>query len=283
MLTLTLDDLPKGHVCTYAVWQFNRFMARPALHRHTFNELFWIEEGNGWHHVNGAVRPLERGQLVLVRADDIHGLSCADGRRMRLVNLSFPTALWRARAAKLPAAQRWWDHREPARRDWRLNAPRVERLRALAQDLGAGARDGVTTEAFVTGVIAMLVNLERQTKDPVPAWLRTTFARLQEPGAAAGGTRALAKLAGYSPAHLAREVRRHLGCTPTDLVNEARLVHAARALTTTDQTLIAIAAESGFGNLGHFHRLFSTRFGTTPHRYRREAGPPPEVSFARIV
>jgi AraC family cel operon transcriptional repressor len=280
MLTLTFDDLPGGHEGTYAVWQFNRHVAEPALHDHTFHELFWIEEGRGWHHVNGERRALERGSLVLVRADDVHGVACAEGERMRIVNVAFRRELWRARAARLPAEWRWWDRREATRREWRLDALRVERLRALAQDLAAGARDVVTIEAFVAGVAAMLANVERGTGGGVPEWLRAACSRLQEPGAAREGTRGFAALAGCSPAHLAREVRRHLGCTPTDMVNEARLAQAAHALVTSDATLIVVAEEAGFGNLGHFHRRFRARFGTTPHAYRRAAGERPVLHQA---
>ena len=82
------------------------------------------------------------------------------------------------------------------------------------------------------------------------------------------GVRALFELAGRTPEHVARTLKKHTGKTPTDLVNEARMAYASGQLQTTTREILDIAMESGFSSLSHFYALFRRTFGLSPHRYR---------------
>ena len=53
------------------------------------------------------------------------------------------------------------------------------------------------------------------------------------------------------------------------MVNDVRLTHAARLLERTGRDVTDVWLTSGFGNAGHFHKLFRARFGVTPLTYRR--------------
>lgn len=274
MRTLTLGELPPGHVCTLAHWQYRVRTTAPELHTHDFHELYWVEEGEGFSITNGERRPLAPGMLVLVRADDVHGFSAArDGGAVRFVNVAFPRALWdgvrRRHFAGRDVFFAALDHRN---REWRLDEAELVRLRALAADLAAGHCGSLQAEAFLLGVLARLSAMEeRSLADDMPAWLADALARIREPRHFAAGAPELARLAGKSPEHVARAARRHLGKTPTDLVNEARLDHAARQLCTTDRPVADIIADCGLGNVGHFYKLFRARHGASPERYRLHA------------
>ena len=274
MRRLTLDQLPPGHVCTYTHWQYTEFTDSPSLHTHNHHELFWVEEGEGGHLVNGELRPLTPGLLVLVRAEDVHGFSAArPGAMVRFVNFAFPCLMWRElwtrRLGRKPVYFAEKDHRK---REWRLEAADVERLRVMARDLTVGARDGLSAEALLTGVLALLAGLEsRRDTGRLPDWLTGSLARIQGPRHFARGTPEFARLAGCTPEHLARVLRKHLGRTPTDVVNEARLTYAAHQLCTTERPILDLVADCGLENLGHFYKLFRARFGASPERYRRHA------------
>jgi AraC family cel operon transcriptional repressor len=281
MRTLDLSHLPPGHVCTYAHWQYTNYTEQPGLHNHDYHELFWVEEGEGFQVVNGERRPLFAGLLVLVRAEDEHGFSAArPGEMMRFVNFAFPRTLWRElwerRLGRRPVYFAKKDHRK---REWRLEPADLERLRVMGRDLAAGARDALSAEALLAGVISLLAGLEsRRSAGRLPPWLAGSLARIQEPRHFALGTPELARLAGCTPEHLARAVRKHLGRTPTEIVNEARLSYAAQQLCTTERPILGIVADCGLENLGHFYKLFRARFGASPERYRRHAYLAPEIS-----
>jgi AraC family cel operon transcriptional repressor len=89
---------------------------------------------------------------------------------------------------------------------------------------------------------------------------------------------ALARLAKRSPEHVAREFRRYLNWTPTDVINDARMSYAADRLAASDDKITTIALDCGLENLGHFYRLFQARYGCTPRAYRVRQNPA-EVSY----
>jgi len=46
--------------------------------------------------------------------------------------------------------------------------------------------------------------------------------------------------------------------------------HAKRRLVDSDDTIFAIAMDSGFNSVERFHHVFKRHVGTTPNRYRRQ-------------
>ncbi|MDR1283153.1 MAG: helix-turn-helix transcriptional regulator [Opitutaceae bacterium] len=173
----------------------------------------------------------------------------------------------------------WFAEPDHRKREFALDAAQVERLRAIAHDLEAGVRDALSAEAFLLGVMALLVNAQH-SRQALPEWLAVACKRIQKPEHFRGGTAELARLAGRSPEHVAREMNRLLKKTPTDVVNEARMTYAAHELNTTSREIIDIAADCGLENLGHFYKIFRRRFGVTPHRYRKHAYATPELRLA---
>jgi AraC family cel operon transcriptional repressor len=53
-------------------------------------------------------------------------------------------------------------------------------------------------------------------------------------------------------------------------MNQIRMDHAARALTTDADTVSQIAADCGIPNMSHFHKLFRAAYGDTPLQYRQK-------------
>lgn len=84
-----------------------------------------------------------------------------------------------------------------------------------------------------------------------------------------------------TPAAIARHVglhknyamavfRRTFGTTLLDHVIQHRLSHAQRRLVTSDDKVVEIAFDSGFGSLSRFNEAFRRAFGCTPRQYRRQ-------------
>ncbi len=67
---------------------------------------------------------------------------------------------------------------------------------------------------------------------------------------------------------LSRLIRRHTGCTFTELLHTARFNRAVVLLADTDLSVADIAAAVGYENTAFFYRRFAQRFGCTPAEYR---------------
>lgn len=86
----------------------------------------------------------------------------------------------------------------------------------------------------------------------------------------------LSGFAGISESTLRRQVQKHYGCSPLELVNTLRLEQAEMLLRTTDQAIKEIAIACGFHSPVYFGTLFKAKFGTTPGEYRKKRQSPDE-------
>jgi len=80
-----------------------------------------------------------------------------------------------------------------------------------------------------------------------------------------------ARLCHRSLSTFKREFRAVYGCSPGRWLLDRRLAHAALLLSSTRQSVTAIALECGFADASHFGRAFKERFGRPPRSYRQPA------------
>ncbi|MGD8711003.1 MAG: GlxA family transcriptional regulator [Ectothiorhodospiraceae bacterium] len=78
---------------------------------------------------------------------------------------------------------------------------------------------------------------------------------------------ALDELAGYvrlSRRQLARQFKRHFGCSPSRFYLELRLQHARDLLRRTSRSVAEVAEACGFISAPHFSKCYRDRFGVPP-------------------
>lgn len=73
----------------------------------------------------------------------------------------------------------------------------------------------------------------------------------------------------YSKFYLARTFKEHTGMTLHKYVQGRRLDEAARKLAETDQAIVTIALEAGYGSQQAFTQAFRDTYFHTPQEYRR--------------
>ena len=73
---------------------------------------------------------------------------------------------------------------------------------------------------------------------------------------------------GFSERQVSRLVRERLGCSFGAHVAALRLARAQLLLAESDLSVIEVAAEAGFGSLGHFNQSFRAGTGRTPSAFR---------------
>ncbi|HKO42993.1 MAG TPA: AraC family transcriptional regulator [Pyrinomonadaceae bacterium] len=101
-----------------------------------------------------------------------------------------------------------------------------------------------------------------------PAWLRKVVELLHSRYSETLTLLTIAKEVGIHPAHLAREFRKHHGCTVGDYILKLRMENACRSLSTSSAVLSEIALANGFADQSHFSRSFKRFTGMTPAVYR---------------
>lgn len=241
-----------------------------ALHTHAgFAEVFWVERGRGVHLVNNQRVPLEPGDVVLVRRQDVHGFAAAGGGELAFVNVAFRDDVLADLRRRYFHNRPWpWSVEADLPLQTRLSPAACQRLSHWADAFSPAAQSVLERDGFLIDLLRLIADTQasRFVGVALPAWLGAALARQ----AASGdfSVPGLARATGRTREHINRIVRSCTGRTTTDVLNDMRMDEAARRLRMTADSITDIALDLGLSNLAHFYRLFSARLGTTPRRYR---------------
>jgi AraC-like DNA-binding protein len=73
----------------------------------------------------------------------------------------------------------------------------------------------------------------------------------------------------FSESHFMRYFKETMGISFVGYLKDYRLTMAARLLTSSDSSVLDIAAEVGFDNLSYFNRAFKEKYRMTPRQFRK--------------
>ena len=253
---------------TTVEWARNRL---PGYHTHDYPEVFWLTRGDCEHMLNGRTEILEEGAVVLMRPSDAHQLRPTRGG-FQFTNLSIAPASFERLKKLYPEVAGRLYRKSGAPAALRLARAELEELNGEVRALAGLPHGRFALERAVINIWHRFLS-QRAVHDNVanmPEWLQAALLKVQEPEFFSLGARGFVSAAGRCHEHVTRACRRHLGKTPTQLTNEARMRRAAHSLRMTSLPVLEIALDCGFENPAQFHRLFRAAFQTTPGRYRRE-------------
>ncbi|NQY73918.1 MAG: helix-turn-helix domain-containing protein [Candidatus Margulisbacteria bacterium] len=240
------------------------------LHSHDYVEIFWIEEGEGIHHVNGEQILIKRGDLVFMRPEDHHSFRVTTPEPMVLVNISFPELDFTTfRDTYVPDKNQYWYNSSELPEILKLKEHQIRWLEAQADELHKTSRTRLFRDRFLLNLFTELhKGFIKKENFKGPSWLEEALELIKKPEHFCLGTKEFAKLSYRSPEHVARVVKSVLGKRPTEIVNKARMEHAAHSLTMSKKEILDIVSDCGFQSIGHFYQCFHKEFKMSPRKYR---------------
>jgi AraC family cel operon transcriptional repressor len=241
------------------------------LHRHDYGEIFYVERGNGIHKVNGRLQPLARGNLIMIRPlIDSHCIHDPQSN-LSILNIAVRASSIRFLETRYcDSSPSFWGGAGKTPLILDLNLLQQEWIQAASQRLEASAQNRLETDRFMLDLMETLCAGGGGTETRhLTDWLRQACEMIHEPRYFVLGTRGFTMLANRSKEHVARELKKCLGVTPTEIVNQARMCYATDKLRSTDLPIIDIALDCGFESLSHFYKIFRTMHRVTPRQYRR--------------
>ena len=243
-----------------------------GMHAHEgFAECFLVASGRVRHQVNGKEQTLHTGQFVMIRPQDQH-----DFRAVRSESFTFRNIAFRAEtleyihARYFPTGCDFWGTRSELPAIWTLEGVTLERMGRRIARLAGRPQQKIYIEQFLLDVLTDAPTQSKHAISTMPDWLERACEALRDPVESARGIDALFRLAGRSPEHVSRELKRYTGETPTERVNRLRIEHAARRLLLSGEDITTIAYNCGFETLSYFSSLFKKRFDLTPRDYRKK-------------
>jgi AraC family cel operon transcriptional repressor len=237
-------------------------------HAHDYAELFWITRGKCRHTLEDGEEILTVGDVRFMRPEQIHSLDHVGKEPLHLTNIAFPAdALeqWLTSYPVLDGHFFWTGKPRPG--GIKLDATKLDELEQQTHRLATRTGDLFFLHRFLFDLFLGALPPAPDTRD-IPGWLKDGLAALDDQSVFSEGPAAFARACSRSPEHVSRACRKHLGKTPGELVNEARMKDAARQLRMSDHDILNIMMDCGLANPSHFYKLFKAQYGETPRNYR---------------
>lgn len=244
--------------------------------------------GTGRHWMNDAVYPESSGSLGITHYGEVHSI-VTDEEGMDIYNLYLDP-----RARPLPPVPAEFNNmlqvlfasREQFRH--RLNRSIHLRfadlflplhcLQAMLREMqqpaaGSAAVIDAMLRVFLIACCrnAMEEGMVPSLSDEAPpsAWVLDTYRFLDENYQSPISLDQLAARAHISKGYLCRAFKKQMGLSVVQYLTERRIQAAMQLLQNTDDKILSVALDAGFGDLSHFNRIFKRLTGLSPTVYRK--------------
>ncbi len=282
--THTEEDFPYNtYLCSIP-----RSFTRVPLHWHGELELIVIKKGTGTVSVDFQSQTVSAGDIVLALPGQLHAIEQKGQLRMDYENILFDPAMLISGAQDLCAAR----YILPLIKRQITSDTFLTPSLSYYPEASACIREidrlcDIRPEGYQLAVKGWLFHFifylvqNQQNRDSAAVIkakslekLKAILKHVEEHYAEPLGIEDMAKLAHYSKSHFMKYFKAHMGMGFTEYLNHYRMTIAARLLATTEDSILEVAAQSGFGNLSYFNRLFRRQFGQTPGKFRQANTPP---------
>ncbi len=247
-------------------------------HYHDYCEVFLVLEGQARHLVGQSVDLLQPGDLIFIRPSDTHDyISTGDGG-FTMLNITFTVDTLQQLFAFLGEGFPTRALLEaPLPPGVHLTSGEMDGISARMTAIGAIAQED--TAALKTALRVLLFELfTRYFSDyttasrTVPLWLETLCVQMRTTGGFVEGSEKLFAMTDRSREHVCRSMKKYMGVTVSEFINDLRLRYIASMLRSSNRTVAEIVFASGFNNLSWASELFKNKYGMTMGRYRKQTG-----------
>ena len=237
-------------------------------HAHDFYEFFLVESGQGLHVWQGQNLKIGVGTLVLIRPGDEHYFRTLRSSSLWFTNLAVPAVVWEGFSATLSPTS-VFAHALPGHPEGHviLDATALKSCSTVLLDLRERGHVEPTLLPQALSILLGAIIRPLAAWPPVPTlpeWLNSFRRDLADQRLLVKPIEFWQARAGVSSSHFSRSCRRHLGESPTQVLNRARVEWVKMRLRQSDEKISVLALDAGFHNLSFFYRCFKKISGATP-------------------
>ncbi len=251
------------------------------IHWHLELEIIYIKKGNGLVNIDFETMDATAGDIFFIPSGTLHGISQYSSDSMEYENIIFSGDLLLSRGNDSSGAA----YLEPLFRGEKALPARFRGDANLQSVLDA--IDDICDkrphgyELFVKGKLLEFFFLLDQLpefdngsakprkktarSDKIKAVLKYVELHYSEAISIAD----IASFCGFSESHFMRYFKETMGTSFIAYIDDYRLTMAARLLLASDESVLSISQEAGFGNLSYFNRVFKRKYCCTPREYRK--------------
>lgn len=241
----------------------------PFSHRHFFYAVYWIHQGSGIHVIDFEEYEIKPNRIFFVKPEQIHFLH--NDTMMEYSALQFTEEFMSCSDTGYQTEER----EIAVCHD--LTLEEQERMEILFKQISAEAVSGLeySTALIQSEINTLLLDLERIGLDKrrytaLPDLLLKYRMLVEKQYTATRLVQKYAGQLGVSANYLNVLVRKYLGKSALNLINERVILEIKRRLLRTKKGVSEIAYELGFDELSYFSRFFKRHTGMTPIAFREK-------------
>lgn len=241
----------------------------PFSHRHFFYAVYWIHQGSGIHVIDFEEYEIKPNRIFFVKPEQIHFLH--NNTMMEYSALQFTEEFMSCSDTGYQTEER----EIAVCHD--LTLEEQERMEILFKQISAEAVSGLeySTALIQSEINTLLLDLERIGLDKrrytaLPDLLLKYRMLVEKQYTATRLVQKYAGQLGVSANYLNVLVRKYLGKSALNLINERVILEIKRRLLRTEKGVSEIAYELGFDELSYFSRFFKRHTGITPIAFREK-------------
>jgi AraC-like DNA-binding protein len=275
-----------------AVEYFPHYQTVGERHGHNFVEMNVILSGHGRQQIEERWYPMQRGCVSVIHYDQSHALIC-DTDELELLNVYLDPGVF-----PLPRLSKPLQHILPAivplHREFRHQQnriilfqlrdpqPPITLLKLILRELeGHFAGSPRAIRHYVELFLIECCRQYRPGDEQVPPRSsgpsEMTAARMERVRRYLDvhfdrpvSLEELAEQGQCCESHLCRVFKQYTGRSTSDYLKHRRIERAMVLLRSTNEKILTVALQSGFGDLSHFNRTFKQIVGHSPRQYRQQ-------------
>ena len=249
-------------------------------HWHNDMEVIYIKKGKGRISVDLTPFIVNRGDIIVVPPGQLHSIEQFEDQSMEYENIIFQLNMLMAVQGDSctenffqPLMQRQigiWNHYTPDSSVYPILSDCLNNMDNICESFGPGYELAIKGQLFT-----LFHTLFAFIREPLPSHQNKSLDRLKDILKYVEtnycdkiSIEEAANICGFSQSHFMKFFKNNMAVSFTDYLNDYRLTMAARLLVSSSDSIVNIAAETGFDNLSYFNRLFKRKYECTPTAFR---------------
>ena len=244
-------------------------------HAHDYYETFVMLSGSVKHTSVGKSYKISAGDLVFIRPRDVHKFTPINDREFSFINLTYTEKTFLDMAKYLgdgfPTAALIDAEDSP-----RAHLTQGELLELESKISYLATVNHESVSDLKTALRIMLIELTTShfysyttPADKMPLWLEELLVTMRNDANFTLGLDRMVELSGKTREHLARTMKKYLGQTSTEYINELRLNYIANMLRISRKGITDIILDSGFTSISRAAGLFKEKYGVSMRDFRK--------------
>ena len=238
------------------------------VHWHNYYELGIVLSGKFIHSINGYEHEMKKGDVYLMSFYDYHKYLAAEDSEIILISF-MPDVPDRRMSYFLEKTGKnsicMFDAEEL---DYLLS--RIEKIKTETKD--SGQMSEIMLSSLLSEILILVLRkTDNNTETALPLLVRKATGYIHSNFRQVDiSLNSLAQELSVSTGYLGKLLKKSLGKSFNEYLEDVRLKYACSLLELSDMTIREISKSAGYNSSTYFLQVFKKRFGTTPGEYKSE-------------